>query len=361
MRILIVLTGGTIGSESGANGLRPANPEHQAEIIAALIGQYVNVNNLVLIVQQVLNSLSENFHPTDWGYVCSKTLTLAKFHSADGVLILHGTDTLAYSAAALSFYEPLSKHWPVVISGANKPMTAIDSDGPINVSQSISTLEYLIDNKLNGCFVVFNGTGDPDKGKIFLASRIKKFSWAGYCFRNFNLGDHSWIGEVQGCNVALNHDFLEIYPCHERFPSLMPEFASDKIEFYAIHPGFDPVILESVAKKEKIVAVLLAIYNSGTGPVQGLGSILKTLSVLREHDKLIFAVSQHEGEGGMQMNIYETSHALRAEGMISLHDMMMESAIPKLMLAAGNFSDRDDIRRFMNTNLAGELFVGAGE
>lgn len=354
MRILTIFTGGTIGSEESNDGFRPASPKKQADAVTCAVrGCFSGQVELVPI--QPLNLLSETFYPTDWAILCEAILQ--NTDNVDGVLVLHGTDTLAYTATALSLFESASKRLPIVITGANRPLSVPGSDGPVNIGQSLAALEYLIQLKKLGVFVVFNGTNKPTEGgKIFLASRVMKQSWVSHCFRNFNLGERTWIGEVSGNGVVqMDDDVWTMIPQGIVIPNIQPVFDHPSVDFFKIAPGWKQKRFQQAIEDHEVKAIILALYNSGTGPTSGAGSLVEPLRRAKEKGTLIFAVSQHEGTGGMTMDSYETSQILSKEGVIPLKDMMWESAIPKLMLALGNHREGLGVKDFMLTNLTGEI------
>ena len=352
-KILTVFTGGTIGSINGANGLHPATPHAQVETILSMVSAKVP-KGIELTPIQPINVLSEVMHPKDWEVLhgaISKSLT-----DHDGILILHGTDTLAYTAASIAFNEHLSKRVPVVLTGANLPMSSPESDAPANISHSLITLNSLIESKKTGAFVVFTGDSAPNaEGKIFLASRVKKFIWMGHCYRNFNMGNRDHVGKVSSRgDVTIDETVWDMFSSDIAWPNFHAHFAYEKVDFFKIAPGLNPRHIVNSVNSDDVTAIILEIYNSGTAPTNGLGSLEEALRLAQKNKKIIFAVSQHEGAGGMTMDKYETSLRLRDLGVIPLGSMMWESAIPKLMLATANLNSAENVISYMKTNIAGE-------
>lgn len=354
MKILLVLTGGTIGSEPGQYGLQPSSTEKQADLIQGLLSS-TDISDIDFLTIQPVNILSEVMHPNDWSAIIHSIAENAK--DTSGILVVHGTDTLGYTSAAISYAESLSKKYPIIITGANYPVEHTQSDAKANIIQSVYALRHLIDNKIKGVYVVYNGSKDvASQGKIFLGSRVKKRSWNNHCYHNFNIGEKEWIGVVNKDNsVALDDATHYEMPNRSIYPSIDTSFNSKAIDFFKIAPGWNLKSLTRALHDRDIKYILLEIYNSGTAPTSGTGSIIEQLTLAQYLGKTIFAVSQHEGVGGMTLDCYETSQILKRSGVISLKDMMWENAIPKLMLAAANFDAPEQVINFMLTNIAGEI------
>lgn len=353
MKILILLTGGTFGSISENNRLSAAKPFSRLADLGNLAKSSYH-NDVELVFSQPFSKLSENVVPSDWSTIYSAILK--EKGNFDGVLIVHGTDTMAYTAAAISYLNALTLGVPIVITGANHPISMPGSDAEVNFIQSIGVLKYLARNNINGCFVVFNGKDDVDRtGRIHVGTRVKKDKWDDYCYRSY-YSDGVSIGEIVGAEVSRFEidQYSSLLKKQKQFELSTPDFDSSKIFSFKIYPGLYPFILPT--PRNGINFALMELYNSGTGPADASEfSLVTWVKRFVDEGGAVFAVSQHEGKFGVSMDIYESSERLLSAGVIPLSDTIWEAAVPKLMLAASNYKNISDIVDFMRANIAGEI------
>ena len=145
-RVLLITTGGTIACVSGTEGFSPAlTGEQLLHCVPGLLPQ------IDIDVYAVLNKDSSNMSPNDWVVIANAIQE--KYSEYDGIVVLHGTDTMAYSAAGVSFMT-MGIDCPVIFTGAQKPMREADSDAPKNLKDAVCAAAFL---KLKGVFIVFAG------------------------------------------------------------------------------------------------------------------------------------------------------------------------------------------------------------
>lgn len=352
-KILVVLTGGTFGSFTDEKGIvRPSEKKKVKNIISSLLNPF----GMFFKIIAPFNILSENCTPKHWNQLVFAILNEIQNNKYDGIIITHGTDTMAYTSAALSYIEVISKNIPVVITGANYPIFNDYTDAPVNFQDSVTFLKWAISHYLKGVFIVFNGYDRKSKDqptKIHLGTKVKKVAWEGYCYKSFYL-DKDYLGKIYNDEIVFDfHLYNELFPQKYVLSNLNYGFSSD-IFALKVYPGFNPLIIEH-AIDLGAKYIILELYNSGTGPAdQSEYSLLPVLKKFRNR-VLFFAVSQHEGKKGATMDIYETSNLLKETGIIPLKDMTWEAAIPKLMLATFNFTDYKKIKDLMLCNIAGEI------
>lgn len=356
MKTLIVLTGGTFGSSQSPNGLT-VSKDSQTDIVYKRLEDALQTKHVAaeLTFIQPINKLSENLDPKDW-----ETIIVSIFDNLDdhdNILIIHGTDTLAYTAAALAYVEKLSKHYPIVLTGANFPLESKETDAIVNTVQSLIALNHFSSNEVVGAFIVFNGSNDyRQDALIHPATKVKKDKWEEFCYRSFYL-EKNEIGTVNGDGSVTFDKVLydQLFDKQIRFPGLQVGFDAKDVAMLKIYPGMDPDIIKIlVDQKKKIIA--LEIYNSGTAPAFDTDlSLTKSLEYAAQNGTIVFALSQHEGKKGATMNIYESSSILTKAGMIPLHNIIWEAASVKMMLACSNFEENDDIIKFMITNISAEI------
>lgn len=353
MRTLVVLTGETFGSVYGENRLSASSDKSDVTSLIELSNKYFG-SSVELLFTQPFYKLSENISPSDWS-VLLNTLNENRT-SYDNALVIHGTDTMAYSSSALSYLTYLYLNTTIVFTGSNSPLSMADSDASVNFIQSITALKHFHERGILGTFIVFNGVNDLTRhALIHPGNRVKKDKWDNYCYKSYYLNEP--IGQV----LSIDHvDFdltqLKVLTsaCSE-FLSITPIFSSRDVAAFKIYPGLDPSTLP-VPKNGGARFFVIELYNSGTAPADDSEYSLRpwVKQVIKE-EGAVFAVSQHEGNRGVYMDVYETSVKLRKDGVIPLRDMIWEAAIQKLMLAAGNFRSAHEISAYMQENIAGEI------
>ena len=356
MKILILLTGGTFGSFKNQNNV--LDVVKFQEIKKTLHELLTPIHDVQLKIVSPFTILSENVMPIHWEKLVNLLNNELNQEKFDGVLIVHGTDTMAYTTSALSYVEDLSKKYPIVVTGANYPLFYQETDAKINLLDSINALTYFIKNNIKGVFLVFNGSNKNVTSKIHIGTKVKKDKWEDSCYRSLYIGKES-IGKIYQKKIEFDIGlYKNLFVSQKRYKNLTIKFNHDQTAFLKIHPGLDPNILNLLFENGKRYFVL-EIYNSGTAPAGdfplALDSIIETISI---NNGLVFAISQHEGGLGVKMNIYASSSVLKNKGLIPLNDMIWEACVPKLMLASANFENNEDIVKYMQTNIAGEIRDG---
>jgi len=353
MKLLVLTTGGTFGSSETNKGLS-AKEVYYKDQLYSLAVKYTNFDVSFTHASSFIK-LSENIVPSDWVLIGS--IINNNINDVDAVLILHGTDTMAYTTSALSYFEPISKKIPIVLTGSNYPFNKENTDAIVNYVQSIIALKYFMDNGVHGVFIVFNGnTSFSNDARIHVGAKAKKEICEGYCYKTFYC-PNGYIGTVKGIsNVEFNHDYYnQIYPNKCVFSDLVYDFSPKSVFGLKIYPGMPTGIIRSLVDYG-VKSIVIELYNSGTGPVENVDfSLLEEIKFAHNKGINIFAVSQQDGNLGASMNIYETSYMLKDVGAIPLRDLIWESAMPKLMIAHSNFKANEDIINYATTNIAGEI------
>lgn len=262
--IALINTGGTIAADlNGQDILDAGNSDGVAQIVQQVAKQY-NISNIT--VYTPFTKLSENMTPDDWVIIAQAVHEAIK-NDVDGVLITHGTDTLVYSASALSFLIqriPI----PVAFTGALTPADQDESDAPGNLKASLC---FLSKTELTGSFIVFRG----EKGSIH------KITYAPYT-REMNTHGTTYktaapmpIGVIEN-NKITYHNTLNL-PYSES-PTVKKKVCSDHV-LWQFHPGFDPDAQAKTALDHDKKAVIIDPYHSRTLNVADLrvGSAINKL------------------------------------------------------------------------------------
>lgn len=317
-KILMIATGGTIASKETENGLTPAMTGE--ELAASVPGIK---DKCEITVMQLMNIDSTNMRPRLW-QLMSDTI-IEHYNDYDGFVILHGTDTMAYTAAALSYLIQDSPK-PIVLTGSQKPMGNPYTDAKINLYQSIL---YALDDHSCDVTVVFNG-------KAIAGTRARKQrtrSFAAFESMNFPV-------------LALIHDDKILRYFRDREPSM------DDLKTY--HNLNDRVFVLKLTPEVKadIFHLLSSHYDAIILETFGIGGIPeyddsfeKAIFDWVNSDKTL-AVTTQVPEEGCDMEVYKVGKKYSEHpGILQAGDMTTESIVAKLMWILGQTNDQKEIRK----------------
>ena len=284
---------------------------------------------------------SSMMNPEIWIHLCN--LIEENYSLFDGFVILHGTDTMAYTASALSFMLQ-NLHKPVILTGSQLPLGTIRTDGKENL---LTALEIAAAQENNQPLV-------PEvciyfQDKLFRGNRTIKFNAEN--FRAFRSDNYPPLAEV-GIHIKYNYPFI-------RYTTLNGSFSTAKkmdtaIALLKIFPGITQNVVESVLNAPGIKAVVLETYGSGNAPTYEW--FLSALKNAVDRGIIILNVTQCY-TGSVEMWRYETGIHIMEAGVISGRDITTEAAITKLMYLLGNVSSLEEIKSSLNKSLKGEISV----
>jgi L-asparaginase len=334
-KIAIIYTGGTIGGE-GEIILDKKLDERG--FIQLLGDKNLLPEDTEIIFSSPLNKFSECMLPADWVLIAESVSEIIA--RVDGVIVLHGTDTLTYTAAALAFMFG-GVEVPIMVTGANIPLSRPGSDAADNIKDCFSAIKSGEFAGAGVC-VCFGGY-------VHSAVRLRKVSVEGNSFRSFN--DES-LGEIcRGCTITTNvlymHKQREYYAMEKK---IGPFAIHPEVSLYKIYPGFKA----SAISNDENDAIILELYNNGTGPT-GLGKAYSLEENIREYGKPVFAVSQHNCP--VSMNTYPGSVELKKAGVVGLN-MLAETALVKLMWLMGCGFEGENLEMKMLEDIRGEMIYG---
>lgn len=318
--VMVLYTGGTIGMQASANGLAPASG-FEARMREQLTDQPVPAWRFQEMAPLID---SANMTPAYWQRLRTAVVEAVDV-GCDAVLILHGTDTLAYSAVALSF-QLLGLPAPVVFTGSMLPAGVPDSDAWENVS---GALQALGNGLAPGVRLYFHGAlMDPTR-----CTKIRSF------------GRHPFAALQRQGGV----------PRATALPAAL-DYRQAKglatVGVLPLVPGIDAAVLDAVVGSG-IQALILECFGSGTGPSDNPG-FLASLQRAQDQGVVVVAVTQCH-EGGVELDVYESGSRLRGVGVLSGGGMTRETAFGKLNALIGAGLSQDEVRRLVETNLCGEL------
>ncbi|MBS7616937.1 Glu-tRNA(Gln) amidotransferase subunit GatD [Candidatus Bathyarchaeota archaeon] len=336
-KVAIISTGGTIASrvDYRTGAVRPAL---SASDLYSVIPELANVAR---IDAQILSSvLSENITPTHWMEMAKAAVKKIE-KGVDGVVIAHGTDTIGYSAAALSFALQ-NLPVPVIVVGSQRSADRPSSDAALNLSGAVLAAAK---SPFAEVAVAMHETVSDTSIAIHRGTRVRKCHTSRRdAFKSVNAQP---IAKVENNNLTmLTEDYRKRDPA--RKPIVKPNF-NEKVALIKFYPGLNPAVINwHVENGYK------AIVLEGTG----LGHVGKyCFNAVKEavEKNVIVAMASQCLWGRVNMNVYDTGRDLQALGVIPLEDMLAETATVKLMWILGQTSDTEEAKRLLKTNIAGEL------
>ncbi|WP_152223909.1 asparaginase [Pseudomonas sp. SCB32] len=324
--LFVLYTGGTIGMLQTAEGLAPAGG-FEARMREQLKGRdAISLAWRFAELQPLLDSA--NMTQTNWLAMRDAIVSAVEQGRHDGVLVLHGTDTLAYSAAALSFLL-LGLDVPVVLTGSMQPMDAPGSDACGNLHGALATLQAGVPE---GVWLYFNG-------ELMHGARVTKLR--SEAFDAFAVLPRERHGErAESLPAALDYR----HPRQSVNLAVLPLF-----------PGLRAEHLRALLGSG-VQALLLECYGSGTGPSDN-EELLAALREAHARGVVLAAISQCP-QGHVAFDIYAAGSRLRDAGLVSGGGMTREAALGKLFSLLGSGLAPSEVERLFTLDLCGERVYG---
>lgn len=325
--ILLINTGGTFSSRLGDHGL---SPELTSDDICNLVGKFDS--ELSIVTEDYCSLDSSNITPDDWQRLALRIGE--KVGICDGVVLIHGTDTLAYTASMLSFMLqniPI----PVVVTGSQVPLGVPMSDAADNLRCALQ----MAVSGYGGVFVAFDR-------KIMLGCRTSKVRTVS--FNAFESINHPYIGEVNAFGLQLH---LEQTLTSE-LPFQVRAAYSDRIAVLKLFPGMNPDIFRFLHEHgyEGIY-----IEGFGLGGVPFLKSDFTAEIRRASQCGLPILVGSQCRYEGCNLSVYETGQRILECGGIPVHDMTYEAVVTKLMWCLGQTKDREAVQNFFKRAITKEV------
>jgi L-asparaginase len=330
--ILVINTGGTISSIKVAKGYEPA-PDQVLGMLSRLPAMsHPEMPRFTLLEYSPLLD-SSNIGEKEWNQIASD---IAKnYHNYDGFVILHGTDTMAYTASILSFtLENLNK--PVIITGSQIPLSEARNDAADNVTTSL----WISANRpLNEVCIYFNQ-------RLLRGNRAKKVS--AQAFNAFDSPNFPPLASI-GVTIDLNVEALLPTPAKLfNWQPTTPQFIAN----FQLFPGVATEVLGYLLK-QPLRGLILETYGAGNAK----NNDPLFLGLLREacQQGIVIVNCTQCQHGYVKMDEYATGYSLLDAGIVSGHDMTSEAAHCKLLYLLSKYNNPHQIRELMGQNLCGEL------
>ncbi|WP_413511209.1 asparaginase [Myroides odoratus] len=336
--ILLIYTGGTIGmvKDFKTGALRAFNFDQLVERIPELHLLDCAIETLSFEVPID----SSDMQPSLW--VQMANIVEDNYDRFDGFVILHGSDTMSYSASALSFMLE-NIHKPVILTGSQLPIGDLRTDAKENLITAIQ-IAALQENNLP----VIQEVCLYFEYKLYRGNRTSKVS--AELFNAFTSPNVSHLAE-SGVNLRINHALLVQKPLS--LPLTIHKEMSRNVMILRLFPGIQQLVLEGVLAIPNLEGIILETYGAGNAPTEPW--FLETLQRAIQKGLKIINVTQCSS-GSVIMGKYETSTALKEIGVISGKDITTEAAITKLMFLLGQ-PNIQDFKTAFETPICGEMEV----
>jgi len=324
-KILLLSTGGTIASVSSEYGLKPGQ---SGSDLLALLGPIP----YDVTVQDILRMDSSNIQPEEWQYIASRVFSMREGY--DGIVITHGTDTMAYTASMLTFMLP-GIDLPVVLTGSQLPISNPLSDAPYNLRCALK----MAASGHPGVFIAFDR-------KILLGCRSVKVRTTG--FDAFESVKSPAVAVIDSDGLR----FTDALPAPPSHPCELKTKIDTRVMLFKLIPGVDPGLLRAIAMAGCRGLVIEAFGSGGLNFIRR--DLVSAMGDLVASGIPVVVCSQCLYERS-DMTKYEVGIRALGEGVIPGEDMTSECAVTKLMWALGQGMKLNEIAEFFQTSVAGEV------
>lgn len=323
--ILMIATGGTIASKRTDEGLKPLISSEEVLAYVPAAKEFCHTDTL-----QLFNIDSTNIQPKHWLSIAGAIEQ--HYNSYDGFVICHGTDTMAYTASALSYLIQNSVK-PIVITGAQKPIDMEVTDAKTNL---LDSLRFASCDKSYGVSIVFDG-------KAIAGTRGKKERTKSYnAFSSINF---PYIATIQDDHIIFYIDDKATL----QKPVCFYHELNSNVALLKLIPSMDASILEYMA--EHYDAVIIESFGVGGLPSYDSSDFHPVIKKWTALGKTVVMTTQVTNEGS-NMSVYEVGQNIKQEfGLLEAYDMTLEATVTKLMWILGQTTDRSQVHDLFYTTI----------
>lgn len=336
-KVLLIYTGGTIGMiedpETGA--LTAFDFDHLSDQIPELS----RINAELKVVSMGMPIDSSDMNPMIWQDIAQQVVD--QYELFDGFVVLHGSDTMAFTASALSYMLQGIKK-PVILTGSQLPIGTIRTDGKENL---ITSIEIAASKDKNDESII-QEVAIYFEYSLYRGNRTSKVS--AHAFEAFVSPNYLELA-VAGVDIKYNSSAF--------YKTTLPELdykfkMDDRVALMKIFPGFSTQVYKSMFDIEKVKAVVIESF--GAGNVPNNTEFFKMIKDYIEAGGIVINITQCSS-GSVSLGKYANSTMLKEIGVLSGEDLTTEAAITKIMYLLGNYTQTEDINRLMQSSLVGEL------
>lgn len=335
-KVLIIYTGGTIGmiKNSKTDALETFDFENLLKFIPELKRFDIQIDTCAF---EPIDSA--DMSPEIWIKLVEKIEE--NYFDYDGFVVLHGTDTMSYSASALSFMlENIQK--PIIFTGSQLPIDTLRTDGKENLITSIE----IAGAKENGKSIV-SEVAICFENQLFRGNRTRKYN-ANY-FDAFESPNYPKLAEI-GIDIKYNYQYINKYS--QTKPVRFHKKFDRNVAILKLFPGICPKVVESVVNTDSLRGLVIETFGAGNAPTQKWFTDI----LIQVKKKNIFVVNVSQcNAGSVKLGLYDTSRAFLEQGVISGKDITTEAAITKMMFLLGQNLSNKEIKYYLTNNLAGEM------
>ena len=339
-KVLLIYTGGTIGM--GRNPLTGALEPLDFNQMRSNTPEFRYIKTDIDVYQFNPPIDSSDMSPEMWKRLV--TIISERYDKYDGFVILHGTDTMAYTASALSFMlRNLTK--PVILTGSQLPIGQLRTDGKENL---VTSIEIASARNKDGHAMV------PEvciyfSGRLLRGNRSTKKNADGFqAFDSYNF-PHLCDAGVQ----FVYHDHHILVPDYDK-PLIVHTEMDPNVIVFSLFPGIQESLINNLLTVPALRGIVMRSYGSGNAPQQPW--LQKLIHEATEKGVTIVNVTQC-GAGRVEMGRYDTGYHLKEAGVVSGYDSTVEAAVTKLMHLQALYNDPEVIRHKLNKSLAGEITI----
>lgn len=332
-RILMIATGGTIASLDAGDGLKPELKSQELLHYVPEVSQYCDIETI-----QLMNLDSTNVTPKHWLEISG---TIEKhYREYDGFVVTHGTDTMAYTTAALSYLIQDSPK-PVIVTGSQKSIANNDTDAKRNL---IHSFLYAADPDSHDVSLVFDG-------KVILGTRARKERSKSY--NAFASVDYPELAVIR------NRKIIRYLPPRQYMYGAEPVFyhkLEPKVLLLTLIPGMDTLVLDRL-QDEDYRALICQSFGMGGLPGGSEGSFAKAMGKWLSSGRSILMMTQVPYEGS-DMSVYQVGKEVKKEyPVLEAYNMTLEAAVTKIMWVLGETNEPEKIRELFYRTVQYDLIL----